>query len=85
MSSTEMGNQVRSLHRTLMRERVALHGALYYHRLLDYRPDERATLLEEQRQISDRPRFQSWLFDRLNAFVDRRLADDVERCLPSPS
>ena len=26
---------------------------------------------------------QRWLFDRLNAFVDKRLANDVERCLPS--
>jgi anaerobic magnesium-protoporphyrin IX monomethyl ester cyclase len=83
MSSTEMGNHVRSLHRTLMREKVALHAALYHHRLLDYRPDERATLLEEQRQISVSTPLQSWLFDRLNAFVDKRLARDVERCLPS--
>ena len=83
MSSTEMGNHVRSLHRTLMSEKIALHAALYHHRLLDYRPDERATLLEEQRQISASTPLQSWLFDRLNAFVDKRLAKDVERCLPS--
>lgn len=83
MSSTEMGNHVRSLHRTLMSERIALHGALYHHRLLDYRPDERATLLEEQRQISAGTPLQRWLFDRLNAFVDKRLTKDVERCLPS--
>ena len=83
MSSTEMGNHVRSLHGTLMREKIALHAALYHHRLLDYRPDERATLLEEQRQISAGTRLQCWLFDRLNAFVDKRLANDVERCLPS--
>jgi hypothetical protein len=83
MSSTEMGNHVRSLHRTLMSERISLHAALYHHRLLDYRPDERAPLLEEQRQISASTRLQRWLFDRVNAFVDKRLDDDVERCLPS--
>jgi radical SAM superfamily enzyme YgiQ (UPF0313 family) len=83
MSSTEMGNHVRSLHRTLMSERIALHAALYHHRLLDYRPEERATLLDEQRQISASPRLQRWLFDRLNAFVDKRLVNDVERCLPA--
>jgi anaerobic magnesium-protoporphyrin IX monomethyl ester cyclase len=83
MSAIEIGNQVRSLHRTLMSESIALHAALYHHRLLDYRPEERATLLEEQRQISAGGRLQRWLFDRLNAFVDKRLANDVERCLPS--
>ena len=66
-----------------MRERIALHGALYHHRLLDYQPAERATLLEEQRRISAGTPLQGWLFDRLNAFVDKRLANDVERCLPS--
>jgi len=83
MSSIEIGNHVRSLHRTLMSERIALHAALYHHRLLDYRLDERAALLEEQRQISAGTAVQRWLFDRLNAFVDKRLAHDVERCLPS--
>lgn len=81
MSATEMGNHLRSLHRALMSEKIALHAALYHHRLLDYRPDERATLLEEQRQIAAGTRPQRWLFDRLNAFVDKRLANDVERCL----
>jgi len=85
MSSTEMGNHVRSLHRTLMSEGISLHAALYHHRLLDYRPDERVTLLEEQRQISASTRLQRRLFDRLNAFVDKRLANDVERCLPAVS
>src|SRR6185295_13425818 len=83
MTSTEMGNHVRSLHRTLMSERISLHAALYHHRLLDYQPDERATLLEEQSRISASPCVQRWLFDRLHAFVDKRLANDVERCLPS--
>ena len=83
MSSTEMGNHLRSLHRALMSEKIALHAALYHHRLLDYRPDERATLLEEQRRISAGTRPQRWLFDRLNAFVDRRLANDLERCFLS--
>ena len=82
MSSTEMGHHLRSLHRTLMSEKIALHAVLYHHRLLDYQPAERATLLEEQRRISAGTRLQRWLFDRLNAFVDRRLANDVERCLP---
>ena len=83
MSSAEMGNHLRSLHRALMSEKIALHAALYHHRVLDYRPDERAALLEEQRQISAGTRPQRWLFDRLNAFVDKRLATDVEQCLPS--
>jgi hypothetical protein len=54
-----------------------------HHRLLDYRQDERTTLLEEQRQISAGTPLQCWLFDRLNAFVDKRLVNDLERYLPS--
>jgi dipeptidyl aminopeptidase/acylaminoacyl peptidase len=51
MSSVEMGNHLRDLHRTIMSEGISLHAAVYHHRLLDYRPDERAALLEEQRKI----------------------------------
>jgi anaerobic magnesium-protoporphyrin IX monomethyl ester cyclase len=83
MSSVEMGNRLRDLHRVIMSEGISLHAALYYHRLLDYRPDERATLLEEQRNISRNPAIPSWLFDRLNRFVDTRLANDAKRCLPA--
>jgi len=83
MSSVEMGNHLRALHRAIMSESLSLHAALYHHRLLDYRPDERATLLEEQRRISRSSPITSWAFDRLNTFVDRRLTKDAEKCFPT--
>jgi anaerobic magnesium-protoporphyrin IX monomethyl ester cyclase len=83
MSSLEMGNHLRSLHRSIISEGISLHGALYYHRLLDYRPEERSALLEQQRRISKNSPIVSLVFDCLNAFVDARLADDVGTCFPA--
>jgi len=77
-----MGNHLRSLHRAIMSEGISLHAALYHHRLLNYRAEERGALLEEQRRLSKASGVSNWLFDRVNAFVDRRLAGDVESCLP---
>jgi anaerobic magnesium-protoporphyrin IX monomethyl ester cyclase len=82
MSCLEMANDLRELHRTILSERISLHGALFHHRLLDYRQDERAALLDQQSRISKNSRLAAWMFDRLNAFVDSRLACDVTACLP---
>jgi len=65
-----------------MSEGISLHGALYYHRLLDFRPEEREALLDQQRRISRNPPIATWMFYRLNAFVDARLTDDVATCFP---
>ncbi len=83
MSSLEMGNHLRRLHRSIMSEGISLHGALYYHRMLDYCPEERPALLDQQRGISKNPLIVSLIFDYLNAFVDGRLADDVTTCFPA--
>lgn len=83
MSAVEMGNHLRDLHRAIMSEGISLHAALYHHRLLDYRAEERTALLEQQRDIAGNPPIVTWLFDRLNAFVDRRLRRDVQRCFLS--
>lgn len=83
MSPVEMGNHLRTLHRSIMSDGISLHGALYYHRLLDYRPEERAALLDQQRGIAKNSRLVSTIFDRLNAFIDARLADDVTASFPA--
>jgi len=82
MSVVEMGNHLRALHGAIMREGISLHAALYHHRLLTYRQEDRAALLEEQAHRLEASAVSTWLFDRLNAFVDRRLAHDVERSFP---
>jgi len=84
MSSLEMGNHLRHLHRTIMSEGISLHGALYYHRLLDYQAIERAALLQQQRDVVKTSPMISWIFDKLNTLVDSRLARDTERCFPPP-
>jgi anaerobic magnesium-protoporphyrin IX monomethyl ester cyclase len=85
MSAAEMGNHLRSLHAAIMRESLSLNAALYHHRLLDYRAEERAALLAHQRRITTSSAVVCKAFDRMNAFVDRRLTDDVQRCLPAPA
>ncbi len=83
MSSLEMGNHLRNLHRAIMSEGISLHGALYYHRLLDYQASERASLLHQQRELVKTSPMVSWMFDKLNTFVDSKLARDTERCFPA--
>ncbi len=82
MSALEMGNHLRNLHRAIMSEGISLHGALYYHRLVDYQASEREALLQQQRELVKTSPMVSWMFDKLNAFVDSRLARDTERCFP---
>jgi anaerobic magnesium-protoporphyrin IX monomethyl ester cyclase len=83
MSCLEMGNHARELHRAIMKERISLNGALYFHRLLDYQAQERHALLSDQSRITASSLPVSWLFDRANAFVDSRLASDMDACLPA--
>jgi anaerobic magnesium-protoporphyrin IX monomethyl ester cyclase len=80
MSATDMGNHLRWLHRAIMGESLSLNAALYHHRLLDYQHEERPSLLRDQCRIMSRGGVRSWLFDRLNAFVDWRLASDLQSC-----
>jgi hypothetical protein len=51
--------------------------------MLDYRHEERGALIEQQRRITGNPPLVRWMFDRLNAFVDARLAEDVRTCFPA--
>jgi radical SAM superfamily enzyme YgiQ (UPF0313 family) len=83
MSCVEMGAALRDLHRAILSERISLHGALFNHRLLDYRPEERAALLDQQSSITKNSPVAARIFDRLNAIVDSRLARDVAACLPA--
>ena len=80
MSCVEMGNRLRELHRAFMSEQLSLHGALYHHRLLDFQPEERAGLLQQQCRIANGGRAVTWMFDWLNRLVDSRLAVDVREC-----
>jgi radical SAM superfamily enzyme YgiQ (UPF0313 family) len=83
MSAVEMANHLRSKHTAILQEGLSLHAALYHHRLLDYRPEERPALLAQQRRITSTPAITRWLFNGVNAFVDRRLTADLDACLPA--
>ena len=85
MSSTEIGNHLRALHRTLMNERIALHARPLSSSAARLSAGGTRDLAGRTASDFGRTPLQGWLFDRLNAFVDKRLAHDVERCLPSVS
>jgi radical SAM superfamily enzyme YgiQ (UPF0313 family) len=84
MSCAEVGGHTRSMYRRIMSEGISLNAALFYDRLADFRPEERLQLLRQQRSLTQTPALRRWIFDRLHAFADRRLAADVEREFAPP-
>jgi anaerobic magnesium-protoporphyrin IX monomethyl ester cyclase len=81
MSCVEAGNHVRRLHERIMSEEISLNAALFYDRMLEYRTEDRRSLLEQQKALTRSSAMRTWIFDTLNRFVDRRLAADIEQCL----
>jgi len=84
MSCEEAGNHVRAMNDRVMRDGASLNAALFYPGILGYRPEQRPALLEFQRTLARRSGPLRWLFDRANAFIDRRLRADVARWIDSP-
>jgi radical SAM superfamily enzyme YgiQ (UPF0313 family) len=82
MDASEVGTLWRDLHRRMMRERVALDGALFYKGMLGYRRDrDRASLLDFQRDALCRWSPTAALARRLGAMAGRRLRNEVRRYL----
>jgi anaerobic magnesium-protoporphyrin IX monomethyl ester cyclase len=79
MSCADVGNHVRALHERLMRNGVSLNAALFYSGILRYRAEQRAPLLEFQRDVATRSQVLRWMFDRANALVDAGLRRDLAR------
>lgn len=77
MSCTDVGNHVRALQRGLMENRVSLDAALFYDGILRYEPSHRETMLDLQMRAMTRYPRTRWVFDKLNALVDRKLRADV--------
>ncbi len=81
MSCAQAGVHARALNRRLALAGTSLNAAVYYGGVLSYRPEMRAPLLAFQKRAAERGVLRRALFDPLNAFVDRRLAADVEAWL----
>ncbi len=79
MSCDEVGNHVRSLDQRIMRNRVALNGALFYRGMLNYAPSQRDALLEHQQRVAEKHSLVRGIFDLVHHWVDRRLRRDVAR------
>lgn len=84
MTCREAVDHARSISRRLMRERVSLNAVLFYPGMLTFQPEHRDRLLSFQQRVVERHPLATWLFDRLNGWVDRRLDRDVERSLALP-
>jgi anaerobic magnesium-protoporphyrin IX monomethyl ester cyclase len=79
MSCAEVGGHTQRMYQAIMREGISLNAALFYDRLMTFRPEERNELLRQQQNLTRNSRLGSWVFSRLHGFVDHRLAMDVER------
>jgi anaerobic magnesium-protoporphyrin IX monomethyl ester cyclase len=79
MSCAEVGGHTQRMYQAIMREGISLNAALFYDRLMTFRPEERNELLRQQQNLTRNSYIRSWVFSRLHGFVDRRLARDVER------
>jgi anaerobic magnesium-protoporphyrin IX monomethyl ester cyclase len=84
MSCTELGGHTRRMHQAIMQEGIALHASLFYDWLMTYRPEDRPDLLQRQKKLAYSSALRSWIFNRLNGFVDRRMTVDVERVFAAP-
>lgn len=81
MSCVEAGQNARALNARLALAETSLNAAVYYGGVLAYRPQMRPALLAFQKRAAQRSALRTALFDPLNAFVDRRLAADVDAWL----
>ena len=81
MSCAEAGSHTQRMYQRIMREGISLNAALFYDRLLTFRPEERQELLRQQQKLTQSSALRSWLFARLHGFIDRRLEADLERQL----
>jgi radical SAM superfamily enzyme YgiQ (UPF0313 family) len=79
MSCAEVGGHARRMYQRIMSEGISLNAALFYDRLMTFRPEDRAALLVQQQSLAKNSALRSWVFDRLHRFIDRRLAADVAR------
>lgn len=77
MSCAEVGGHTQRMYHAIMREGVSLNAALFYDRLMSFRPEEREELLRQQQNLMQSSAIRSWVLERLHGFIDRRLAADV--------
>jgi anaerobic magnesium-protoporphyrin IX monomethyl ester cyclase len=79
MSSTEVAHWQRRFSRRMAEERVSLDGMLFYSGFLGYRAEQRADLLDFQRDLYRGGPLLRGLFGRLDRWAHARLEADVER------
>jgi radical SAM superfamily enzyme YgiQ (UPF0313 family) len=84
MSSAEVGGHTRQMYQRIMSEGISLNAALFYDRLMTFRPEEREELLREQRSLTRSSPVRRWIFNRLHNLIDHRLAADVDREFAPP-
>lgn len=79
MSCEAVGNHVRGLNRRLMQARISLNAVLFYSGLLAYDPADRAALMDYQYRVAAHHPWIERAFDLANAWVDKRLSQDMAR------
>lgn len=85
MSCTEVGSILREHSRAVRLERRSLDGGLFLANSLRFRPEDRAALLEFQRDAAVHHPWLSGVVGQLQRWIQGRLEVDVERVLAEPS
>jgi anaerobic magnesium-protoporphyrin IX monomethyl ester cyclase len=84
MSCTDVGNHTRRMYQRIMSAGISLNAALFYDRLMSFKPEDREQLLRQQQSLTQTSAIRSWIFARMHSSIDRRLAADVERQFAPP-
>jgi anaerobic magnesium-protoporphyrin IX monomethyl ester cyclase len=84
MSCADVGIHTQRMYQRIMSEGISLNAALFYDRLMTFRPEEREELLRQQQSLTQTSALRTWVFARLHGFIDWRLAADVERQFAAP-
>lgn len=84
MTCREVGGLIRDFDRRVALGKRSLHAGVFYAGILNFRPEERPALLEFQKRAHERGAAFTGAFDRLNRWIDRRLAADMTRAFAEP-
>jgi anaerobic magnesium-protoporphyrin IX monomethyl ester cyclase len=84
MSCADVGGHTRRMYQRIMSDGISLNAALFYDRLMTFKPEEREELVRQQQSLTRCSALRSGVFAWLHGFIDRRLAADVERQFAAP-
>ncbi len=78
MCCSEVGNHVRRMNAFLIENKISLDGTIFYTHIDHYKPEMRDALLDYQFSCYQKYPVTNFFLNRLNSFVDKKLAKDIK-------